>query len=47
MALSKPAPNIYPIYELLKVMKGRVMQIQSCGLTITVGNRIKERSLSW
>ena len=39
--------NIYPIYDLLEPMKERVLQIQSCWISMTRGNsRISERSLS-
>ena len=40
-------PNIYPIYELLECMKGPVLQIQSCRISMTQGNnRISKRSPS-
>ena len=31
-------PNIYPIYHLLEYMKGLVLQIQSCRISMTQGN---------
>ena len=31
-------PNIYPIYELLACVKGLVLQIQSCRISMTQGN---------
>ena len=38
-------PNIYSIYELLEHVKGPVLQIQSCRISMTQGNnRISERS---
>ena len=40
-------PNIYSIYELLEHVKGPVLQIQSCRISMTQGNnRISERSPS-
>lgn len=37
-------PNIHPISELLECMKGPVLQIQSCKISMTQGNKISERS---
>jgi hypothetical protein len=38
-------PNIYLIYKLLEIVKGWVLQIQSCGIPMTQGNnRISLRS---
>ena len=38
-------PNIYPIDELLKYMKGPVLQIQNYRMSMTQGNnRISEKS---
>jgi hypothetical protein len=38
-------PNIYPIYDLLEHMKGLVLQIQSCRISMKQGNNgIAERS---
>ena len=40
-------PNIQPIDELLECMKGLVLQIPSCKISMTQGNnRISERSPS-
>ena len=40
-------PNICPIYELLKHVKGPLLQIQSCRISMTQGNsRISKRSPS-
>ena len=40
-------PNIYPISELLEHVKGLVLQIQSCRISMTQGNnRTSERSPS-
>lgn len=40
-------PNIYPIDELLDHMKGSVLQIQSCSISMTQGNsRLSRRSLN-
>jgi hypothetical protein len=39
--------NIHPIYELLEQMKRLVLQIPSCGHSMTQGdNRITEKSSS-
>ena len=39
-------PNIYPIYELLELMKGPILQIQNYRISIIkVNNKISERSL--
>ena len=38
-------PNIYPIYELLELGKGPVLQIESYRISMTHGNNwISERS---
>jgi hypothetical protein len=38
-------PNIYPICELLECVKGVVLQIQSCRISMTQANKgISERS---
>jgi hypothetical protein len=37
-------PNIYPISELLEHVKGLVLQIQSCRVSMTQDNRISKRS---
>jgi hypothetical protein len=38
-------PNIYPICELLELVKGLVLQNQSCRISMTQGsNRISKRS---
>lgn len=38
-------PNIYPTCELLELVKGPVLQNQSCGVSLTQGNsRISEKS---
>ena len=31
-------PNIYPTYELLELVKGPVLQIQSCRISMAHGN---------
>ena len=31
-------PNIYPTYELLELVKGPVLQTQSCRISMTQGN---------
>lgn len=37
-------PNLFPIYELLKLVKGRVLQILSFGISMAQGNyRLLER----
>ena len=37
--------KIYPIYELLEHVKGLILQIQSCGVFVTLGNnRTSEKS---
>ena len=41
-------PNIYPIYELPECVKGLVLQIQSCRISMTQGNNrtsIREESI--
>jgi hypothetical protein len=39
-------PNIYPICELLKPMKGTVLQNQSCMISMTqINNRIPKRHI--
>jgi hypothetical protein len=38
-------PNIHPIYELPKSMKGPLLQLQNCRTSITQGNnRMSEKS---
>ena len=34
-------PNIYSIYNLLESMKGQVLQIQSCRISVTQGIYLK------
>ena len=39
-------PSIHPIYELLEHEKWLILQIQSCRISMTQGNRIAKRSSS-